>query len=113
MLGERHADVRAAFGDLNEVGAGLGLEWKLSKDRGRNSWGSWACMLSDIVCMEMRVAPPGQTCPLCRHRSAGTARVEGSGACAPYGTQSVVGRLTLIIARACRWGGVPSNASTT
>ncbi|GLC38419.1 PHD finger protein 21A [Pleodorina starrii] len=58
LLGERHEDVRAAFDVLDEVGAELGLEWKASKDRGRDQslqQLDFLGMLFDTVRMEMRM----------------------------------------------------------
>ncbi|KXZ45974.1 hypothetical protein GPECTOR_48g406 [Gonium pectorale] len=36
IMGKTHADVVGAFAVMDELGAELGLEWKASKDRGRD-----------------------------------------------------------------------------
>ncbi|GLC37339.1 hypothetical protein PLESTM_000570700 [Pleodorina starrii] len=104
LLGERHEDVRAAFDVLDEVGAELGLEWKASKDRGRDQplqQLDFLGMLFDTVRMEMRMSPAKRQ----RYAEAVQSLLAAPSDVPRRELQSVIGRLTFI-ARACRWGRV-------
>ncbi|KXZ49394.1 hypothetical protein GPECTOR_21g620 [Gonium pectorale] len=57
-MGKTHADVVGAFAVMDELGAELGLEWKASKDRGRDvplQQLEFLGMLFDTVALEMRI----------------------------------------------------------
>ncbi|PNH00721.1 Enzymatic polyprotein [Tetrabaena socialis] len=104
LLGATHADVAGAFEVLDRVGAELGLEWKLSKDRGRHEQLQqleFLGMLFDTVRMEMRIAPDKRQ----RYAAGVRALLDGAvaGAVPRTDLETAVGRLTFV-ARACRWG---------
>ncbi len=107
LLGRTHADVVGAFGVLDRIGAELGLEWKLSKDQGRDTplqQLELLGMLFDTVSMEMRIAPQKRA----RYATDVQTLLSEASATAARSVQrtalhSVVGKLTFL-ARACRWG---------
>ncbi len=107
LLGRTHADVVGAFAVLDRIGAELGLEWKLSKDRGRDAplqQLELLGMLFDTVSMEMRIAPQKRA----RYAADVQALLSAASATTANSVQrsalhSVVGKLTFL-ARACRWG---------
>ena len=104
MLGASHADVVGAFEVLDQLGSELGLEWKTSKDRGRDvplQQLDFLGMLFDTVALEMRISPDKRS----RYASdvSGLLGEAATGPISRRTLQAVAGKLTFI-ARACRWG---------
>lgn len=104
VLGDTHEDVAGAFAVLDEVGGALGLQWKIAKDRGRDTplqHLDFLGMRFDTVAMEMRIAPEKRD----RYAADVEALLQAStkGAVSRTALQSTVGKLTFIT-RACRWG---------
>ncbi|GFR50146.1 hypothetical protein Agub_g12305, partial [Astrephomene gubernaculifera] len=97
ILGVTHADVVGAFAVMDEIGGELGLEWKTSKDRGRNEHLrqlDFLGMLFDTEKMEMRISPDK------RQRYAADVRAlldaAATGPVQRHLLESTVGRLTFI-----------------
>ncbi|PNW87911.1 hypothetical protein CHLRE_01g006766v5 [Chlamydomonas reinhardtii] len=104
LLGATHADITAAFEVMDTLGAELGLEWKASKDVGRDQHLQqldFLGMCFDTVRMEMRISPEKRA----RYASAAQDLLAAAGV-GPVSTTdllSVTGKLAFI-AQACRWG---------
>ena len=104
IMGRTHRAVRDAFAVLDRVGAELGLEWKLSKDRGRDEplqQLDFLGMRFDTVALQMRMAPEKRA-----KAAAAVASMPAAGAMGAVQRRALmqlVGRLGFL-ARACRWG---------
>ena len=118
LLGATYADVTGAFTVLDEFGAQLGLEWKLSKDQGRErplQELEFLGMLFDTVRQEMRMSPHKR-----QLYAEGVNELLSTTAMTPVvrkHLETTVGRLSFI-AQACRWGysflqGLYDNLATT
>ena len=104
ILGATHADVVGAFAVLDQLGTELGLEWKASKDRGKDvplQQLDFLGMLFDTVALEMRISADKRS-----HYAKDVSGLLTDAATGPVSRrtlQAVAGKLTFI-ARACRWG---------
>ena len=104
IMGRTHRAVRDAFAVLDRVGAELGLEWKLSKDRGRDEplqQLDFLGMRFDTVALQMRMAPEKRA-----KAAAAVASMQAAGAMGTVQRRALmqlVGRLGFL-ARACQWG---------
>ncbi|KXZ41045.1 hypothetical protein GPECTOR_907g163 [Gonium pectorale] len=104
IMGATHSDVVGAFAVMDDLGAELGLEWKASKDHGRDvplQQLEFLGLLFDTVALEMRI-PPGKR----QRYGESVSQLLAAAAAGPVertAFEAVAGRLTFI-ARACRWG---------
>lgn len=104
LMGKTHADIRGAFDVLDSQGRELGLEWKASKDRGRETPLQQLDFLGlrfDTVLRQMSMPPDKR-----QRYAADVHALLVAGARGPVvrrDLEATVGRLNFA-ARACRWG---------